>query len=206
MYTTLNKIKALHLQPDVFEQLLAAQGKQRADDEELNLQCVVDSAGLGIALTCLQAANGDGLRVARFGLDCARGVSHLMRDERSLMALAVLADFLEGNVAEYDLEEAKVRSWAAVNAAVCKATMLRAGADWSPELHYMEDQARNADWAAYWAVDSVSEIVAHSSVLGVFHATMFATKSDQQLRQQLHHAQLVQFRALCGPQAKPEAH
>ena len=197
MFTTLNKIQALHLQPDVFQQLLGAQGKSRADDAELNLQSVVDSVGLGVALECLKVSEGDGLRLARFGLDCARGVKHLMVDERSLAALAMLDKFLAGKASEYDLEEAKVRSWAAVNAAVCKATLLRAGVDWAPELHEVEDQARNADWAAYWAIDSVTPIVAHSSVLGVFHATLFATKLNPQLRQELHHQQLAQFRALC---------
>jgi len=129
MKTTLNQIREKSPCTEGWRKLLAYLGKQRADDDPLDIATVLASNGIEDALWCLRAVQGRDRELRLYAVWCARQVQHLMTDPRSLAALDVAERFAVGEVTKADLAEA----WAVARNAARNAT-------W----------AEDAAWAAAW--------------------------------------------------------
>jgi hypothetical protein len=92
-----------------------------------------------------------------FGVWCARQVQHLMRDERSKVALDVAEKFAHGTATENDLAAAREAAWDAAEAAR-EAVWAAREAAWAAVGAAAEDAARgaaraaaeDAAWGAAW--------------------------------------------------------
>jgi len=152
--TTLNKIREHSPCADGWEKLLKHLGKTNADDEPLPLLIILDSNGFDDCLWCLRTVPEHDREWRLFAVWCARKVQHLMKDERSIMALDTAERFANGNATQKELTEAWAAardaasgyaawaaSWAiARNVSVAAASVATAWAT-----------ARNASWNVFWA-------------------------------------------------------
>jgi len=131
--TTLNQIREKSPCAEGWRKLLAYLGKQRADDDQLDIATVLASNGIEDALWCLRAVQGRDKEIRLYAVWCARQVQHLMTDPRSLAALDVAERFAVGEVTKAELSAA----WAVARNA---ARNMASNATW----------AEDAAWAAAW--------------------------------------------------------
>jgi hypothetical protein len=136
MKTTLNRIREHIPCEEGWSKLLTYLGKTSADDERLEIATIVKSNGLGDALWCLRAVEGEDRKIRLFAVWCARRVQHLMADPLSLRTLDVAEAYANGTATLEELRSA----WDAARAR-------QRGAAWSA--------ARDAAVAArYAAIDA----------------------------------------------------
>ena len=121
IYTTLNKIREHGPCSDGWAKLLRHLGKTQADDEPLALATILDSNGLDEALWCLRAVDGHEREMRLYAVWCARQVRHLMRDPRSLAALAVTERHANGEATDEELAAARDAALAAARTAAWDA-------------------------------------------------------------------------------------
>ena len=141
MKTTLNKIREHFPCEDGWKKLLRHLGKTQADDEPLLIRTVLESNGLDDALWCLRAVEGHDREIRLHGVWCARQVQHLMKDPRSIAALAMAESYANGVATEEELTAARAAARAAARYAAGAAAWDAAGAAaW--------DAAGAAAWAA----------------------------------------------------------
>ena len=115
--TTLNRIKECRPCQNGWRKLLNHLGKTEADDEPLPFSVIVESNGLDDALWCCRA-EPQYARVWRlYAVWCARRVSHLLTDPRSLNALDVAEQHANGNATDAELDAAWDAAWDAAEAA-----------------------------------------------------------------------------------------
>ena len=127
--TTLNKIREHSPCSDGWQKLLVHLGKTSADDEPLPFRVILESNGFDDALWAMRSAPEYDREWRLFAVWCARQVQHLMKDERSIVALNVAARFANGEATHDELLAAGAAAGDAAGAAAWAA-------------------ARDAAWAA----------------------------------------------------------
>ncbi len=195
MKTTLNKIREQHPCHDGWTKLLQFLGKTKADDVPLSLITVLESNGLDDALWCLRAVDGCDREIRLFAIACARDVQHLMRDDRSIVALDVAERYADGKVTENELKDAASAAWdAAWDAAdaawgAADAAWDAADAAWDA-ADAAWDAARDAAWraardAARYAAGSAASAAAwaaRDAAADAANAAMSDIKAKQEQR------------------------
>lgn len=106
LVTTLNKIREHSPCESGWKMLLKHLNKVEADDEPLPFSVIVESNGIDDAFWCMSAALEYKKEWRLFAVWCARRVSHLMTNPRSLVALDVTERFAHGNATSEDLAAA----------------------------------------------------------------------------------------------------
>jgi len=174
--TTLNRIRAHHPCSDGWEKLLAGLGKTEADDDPLPYALIVEINGISDALWACRAEPQHAKEWRLFAVWCARQVEHLMRDERSKVALVVAERYANGAASDKELvaawaaaeAAAEAAAWdervaardarvaardarAAARAAAWDAWAAARDAAWDAAWDAAGDAARDAAWAAAWA-------------------------------------------------------
>lgn len=143
MKTTLNEIRKHNPCAYGWQQLLTYLGKTKADDEPLSIATIIDSNGLEDALWCLRAVEGYDRETRLYAVWCAKQVQHLLTDQRSLDALAVVERYALGKATEDELKAASGAARDAARAAYWAAAEAAAWAAW-----YAARSAREAGEAA----------------------------------------------------------
>ena len=114
MKTNLRAIKHYELCLTGWRTLLKHLGKTEADDAPISLLTILESNGFDDALWCLRAVEGFEREKRLFAVFCAKQVSHLMKDKRSLEALEVAKRYANDLATDEELKEASdAASWAA---------------------------------------------------------------------------------------------
>tara|TARA_R110001606_G_C15338737_1_gene646344 strand:- start:612 stop:1307 length:696 start_codon:yes stop_codon:yes gene_type:complete len=148
MTTTLNKIKEHNPSKGGWKNLLKYLNKTEADDEELSIETIVKSNGLSDAIWCLRAVDGYKKEIQLFAIFCARQVQHLMEDKRSIKALDVAEDYVNGKATK---EELKKATGAAYNAASTAYDAASAAYDAADARAYAASAADAYDATTYAA-------------------------------------------------------
>lgn len=136
LVTTLNKIRASGPCSSGWTKLLKHLNKTDADNEPLLFSVIVESNGLDDALWCCEFAPEYAKEWRLFAVWCARSVSYLMTDARSLAAIEIAEKFAHGNATEEELAAAHAAARGAARGAARAAAGIGAG-----------DAARDAAWA-----------------------------------------------------------
>jgi hypothetical protein len=156
--TTLNEIRSHRPCEELWEKLLEGLGKTKADDEPLPYSTILKVCGLDDTLWAIVCCHPRGLRIcAEFALWCAEGVRHLMRDPRSIAALGMARQYLEGNTTFDQLQEAVAAAWAAAWAADYAGYAAACAAGWAAAS---SGASNEADWASDWVA---GRTVAHAA-------------------------------------------
>ena len=160
IYTTLNKIRANAPCKEGWVKLLAHLGKTTPDDEPLPFLTILESNGIEDAIWCTRSAPEYAKEWRLFAVWCARQVSHLMKDPRSLRALDVVDAFARGDATAEELEVARRDAYAAYTAADA--------ADAAAYAAYDADAADAA--AAYTAADAAYTAAADAAADAAYAA------------------------------------
>ena len=190
MKTTLNEIRKHNPCAYGWQQLLTYLGKTKADDEPLSIATIIDSNGLEDALWCLRAVEGYDRETRLYAVWCAKQVQHLLTDQRSLDALAVVERYALGKATE---DELKAASGAARDAAW--AADRTAWPAWSARTAYWAaawSAARDAARAAYWAAAEAAD-AARDAAWSAWSAGDAADISRHEMREK----QEAELRRIC---------
>ena len=153
MTTTLNKIRDHSPCKDGWKRLLKYLNKTEEDDEELKIETIIKSNGVDDAIWCLSTVDGYDKEIHLFAIFCARQVQHLMKDSRSIKALDVAEDYINGKVTREELVEADYAAYDANDYAAAAYAARAATANASANAAYdAAIDATNA-YAAYYAAD-----------------------------------------------------
>jgi hypothetical protein len=185
LFTTLNKIREQHPCSEGWTKLLCHLGKTKADDEPLPLLTVLESNGLDDALWCLRAVDYFDREIRLFAIACARDVQHLMRDERSVVALDVAERYADGKATNDELRaawDAADAAWDAADAAwdASSATWNAARYAASAAAWAARDAARDAAWSAARAAASDAAADAANAAMSDIKA-----KQEQRFREMI---------------------
>jgi hypothetical protein len=182
--TTLNKIRKNQPCAGGWKKLLHTLGKTQADDEPLSLITILDSNGLDDALWCLRAVDNYEKEMRLYAVWCARQMQHLMKDQRSLVALDVAERFANGCATLVELDAACDAAWAATWAAANAARDVASrAAAWAASRAAAEDAAwaaaMDAAWATSWAAANASRAAAMDAA---WAAAEDASKAAQEVK------------------------
>jgi len=148
MITTLNDIRRHGPCAEGWEKLLKHLGKAVADDEPLSYLTILESNGLDDTCWAMRCRPDLSSLWRHFGVDCAERVKHLMKDERSLNALAVARGHACGWCSDEGLRAARDAARDAARAAARAAAWAAARA---AARDAAWDAARDAARAVAWA-------------------------------------------------------
>ena len=183
IYTTLNKLK-LHTPCSTSkETLLKHLGKTVGDDDPLSMELILDVLGIQDAIWCTRAFPEHHKTWALFIITGVKDSSQLMTDPRSIEALTIAEQFLNGEATKNQLE-------AAVDDAADAAFAVNAAAYANYAAYYAvyyaaayANYAVNAANAAYIAYAANAAYIAYATV---GYAVNAAIKKQQ----------TIEFRAL----------
>lgn len=125
--TTLNAIRQHSPCKASWEKLLKALNKTKADDALLSFEYILNTLNFDDALWCMRAAPEHRKEWRLFAVWCARRVTHLMTDPRSLAAIDVAERFAHGNATNEELDAAWAAAWAAARDVAWAAAWAAAG-------------------------------------------------------------------------------
>ena len=166
MNTTLNEIRAHQPCTESWKVLLRSLNKTQADDEPLPYARILEICGLNNCLWAIAHCHPHGSRIcAEFALWCAESVRHLMMDPRSIAALDVTRQYLDGNATLEQLRAAREAAERATNEssyANAAAYAARAAARAS---------AYAADCASAWAAARAADYAAAREAAYAAHAS-----------------------------------
>lgn len=117
IFTTLNKIHAHNPCATRWQTLLTYLNKTTPDDEPLALSTILQSNGVADALWSLRIAPEHHKAYRLLAVNFAREVQHLMKDVRSVNALAVAERHANGSATDEELRAAADAAAAAADAA-----------------------------------------------------------------------------------------
>ncbi|HVC49977.1 MAG TPA: hypothetical protein VND43_07455 [Burkholderiales bacterium] len=106
--TTLNRIKEYSPCHEGWKELLGFLNKNKADNDPLGFDVILESNGLTDAVWCLQAEPNNIKEYRLFGIACARDVQHLMVDERSIKAIDAVEMYAMGEINADELQQAYI--------------------------------------------------------------------------------------------------
>lgn len=117
IYTTLNRIHALHPSPASWRKLLKSLNKTSVDDEPLAFLEILKSSGIDDALWCTQAEPQHDSQWRLYAVAQVRKVQHLLKDRESIEALGVAERFAKGEASEEELRAAREAAYADLSSA-----------------------------------------------------------------------------------------
>ena len=177
--TTLRRIRAHSPCAAGWKKLLAHLGKTQADDEPVPFSVILDSNGLDDALWCCRAEPQHSREWRLFAVRCARGVQHLITDQRSIAALDVAGRHADGLATDDELAAARAAAWAASQAATWSASRDAShDAAWSASR--AAAQAASLD-AARDAAHAAARSAAWAAALSAARAAVWDASRDAKL-------------------------
>ena len=154
--TTLSKIRDHNPCLEGWVNLLKFLNKTEADEEALPFKIILESNGIYDALWCMRSAPQYAKDWRLFAVFCAKQVSHLLTDERSLSAIEVAEKFANGEATREELSAAKGAAADAYEAAAAAADAAAADAAYAAADAY-------AAYAAYAAADAAAADAAYDA-------------------------------------------
>lgn len=116
--TTLNKIRSRKPCKHGWWKLLISLRKTKSDDDRLSLGHVLESNGLRDAIWSLRACDDIEKDARLFAVECARRVTHMMNDQRSIDALDIAEKYANGGATRKQLSTAKRAALSAYSSSV----------------------------------------------------------------------------------------
>ena len=157
MNTTLNEIRLQRPCKESWEKLLCGLNKSRADNKPLSYSTILKLCGLDDTLWAINCCHPHGPQIcAEFALWCAESIHHMLQDSRSIIALYVTRQYLDGDATPEQLRETVIASWAAAHAAdltMTAADTVARTANWMADCAANCAAARRAAWAVHCAAD-----------------------------------------------------
>ena len=101
-------------------------GSDYGDTTPIAIKQIIDSNGLQDAIWCLKTKPEHLTLWKHFAIDCAETIKHLVKDERSLKALEVARNYLNGDAAIEELLKARSAADAAATYAAAVAAVAAA--------------------------------------------------------------------------------
>ena len=195
MKTTLNKIKENSPCKDGWKKLLKYLNKTEADDKKLKIKTIIKSNGVDDAVWCLRTVEGYEKEIKLFAIFCARQVQHLMTDSRSIRALDVAEDYVNGKATREELDAAADDAYdatadaddaySAANAAYAAATY---------DAYDAAIDATNAYVAAESAyVANVAANVAAADSYAAYYAATYDTDAAKELMRKIQTKELMRI-------------
>ena len=172
IYTTLNKLKLHHPCSTSKEKLLSHLGKTVGDDDPLSMELILDVLEIQDAIWCTRAFPEHRKTWAFFVIKCVKDISHLITDPRSIKALDIAEQFLNGEATQKQLD-------AAINEA---------------EAAYVAYYTANAARAAAYAANAANYAAYAYATRAAANAYAYATRAAADAAIKKH--QTIAFRAL----------
>ena len=160
IYTTLNKLALHHRSSTSKETLLKHLGKTVGDDDPLSMELILDVLGIQDAIWCTRAFPEHHKTWALFIIACVKDRSQLMTDPRSIKALDIAEQFLNGEATQNQLEAAvddASDAAFAVNAAAYANYAAYDAAAYAANANAANANAANAAYAAYAANAAITK-------------------------------------------------